>query len=679
MRKRWLTAPALRVDSGDGIIRTQLSPQRHRERRQTLFYLDRSNGSMDLKGEHVVHTCIIIDEASGNPIGLSELVTNGDSKVSDFLNHLKVHPKINLRTVTPPEALHNLPPELALLRLDGNTPNKLRRIRADWRVVIDDCSAHYGTTRLSELRDAHIDSDNKLFIVAFCAIKHSAESTLHTNTIEENTVGRRGHKHPHIHRSPHPSVATSIRSKLNPPSTSAMNALLMQSERSTRPDAVYDGRPAGITGPSIAIYHPIFTRFQQRFSQPPSIDDIPETALTDAYAFIVKSAEYYASEPVRQSAIAPVVTPLLGPWAVFREVTLHYGSMSFKPDGHRSVECGVFLRYDPGRQLMLNLIAEVKNGIGLGGRDPIEQAAKAYLIVVTASELGKLRATSCMPAFLLGISGPNITVSGAIYVEGVITERLTDIISLVPVLSSQEPLGHPSARDQLAYRIAHLFICLRECLDQLADEYTNMPSLPAADHLTLVPCPHFSSFRADDFDYKLIYRHRLFASRSERAVFFAEAQSPGQLPKDCVVKFASRYCAEAHNIAYTAGAAPRLLYCAFEPTVGKFCVVTEFVEEKASAQLTADGVQTLRDAVNALHAHALVFGDLRDANVLVDSRGNPHLIDFDFDWSGAEGAVRYPLDLNTAGIDWAPGVRPGAKITRELDGAMLEKLLTTIS
>ncbi|KAL4251756.1 Protein kinase domain-containing protein, partial [Pleurotus pulmonarius] len=554
---------------------------------------------MDFEGEHVVHTCIIVDEASGSPIGLSEFVSTGDPKVSEFLNHLKVHPKINLRTVTPPEALHNLPPELALLRLNGNTPNKLRRIRADWRLVIDDCSAHYGTTRLSELRGAHIDSDNKLFMVAFCAIKHSAESTLHT--IEENTVDRRGHKYPHIH--PHPSVATSIRSKLKPPSTSAMNALLMQSERSTRPDAVYDGRPAGITGPSIAIYHPIFTRFQQRFSQTPSIDDIPETALTDAYAFIVKSAEYYASEPVRQSAIAPVVTPLLGPWAVFREVTLHYGSISFKPDGHRSVECGVFLRYDPGRQLMLNLIAEVKNGIGLGDRDPIEQAAKAYLIVATASELGKLRATSCMPAFLLGISGPNITVSGAIYVEGVITERLTDIISLVPVLSSQEPLGHPSARDQLAYRIAHLFICLQECLDQLADEYNNMSSLRATDDFALVPCPHFSSFRADDLDYKLIYRHRLFASRSERTVFFAEAQSPGQPPKDCVVKFASRYCAEAHNVVYTAGAAPRLLYCAFEPTVGKFCVVTEFVEEKESAQLTAEGVKTLRDAVKALHEH----------------------------------------------------------------------------
>ncbi len=107
------------------------------------------------------------------------------------------------------------------------------------------------------------------------------------------------------------------------------------------------------------------------------------------------------------------------------------------------------------------------------------------------------------------------------------------------------------------------------------------------------------------------------------------------------------------------------LYCAFEPTVGKFCVVTEFVEEKERAQLTAEGVKTLRDAVKALHEHALVFGDLRDANVLVDTRGNPYLIDFD--WSGGEGTVRYPLDLNTAGIDWAKGVRPGARIRREHD------------
>lgn len=84
------------------------------------------------------------------------------------------------------------------------------------------------------------------------------------------------------------------------------------------------------------------------------------------------------------------------------------------------------------------------------------------------------------------------------------------------------------------------------------------------------------------------------------------------------------------------------------------------MEEKESAQLRAEGVKTLRDAVKALHAHALVFGDLRDANVLVDTRGNPNLIDFD--WSDAEGTVRYPLDLNTAGIDWAEGVRPGASM-----------------
>ena len=47
----------------------------------------------------------------------------------------------------------------------------------------------------------------------------------------------------------------------------------------------------------------------------------------------------------------------------------------------------------------------------------------------------------------------------------------------------------------------------------------------------------------------------------------------------------------------------------------------------------------------------------------------------DFDWAGEAAQTRYPLLINQSGeINWAPGVVPGAIITKEHDLAMLELL-----
>ncbi|KDQ32282.1 hypothetical protein PLEOSDRAFT_1100778 [Pleurotus ostreatus PC15] len=370
--------------------------------------------------------------------------------------------------------------------------------------------------------------------------------------------------------------------------------------------------PADLAGPSIAIYHPIFAIFQRALSQTPLPGDISREDLDSASLLISLSTQYYTTEPERQYAISSVVEALLGPSFVFRETLIRCGIISFTLDGNRRANCGLFKRTDPN--------VTIPNGIGLGESDPIEQAETAYLIVATAPEV--------LHAFILEISGPYLTVSGTIYVDGVITERLTDFISLVPLLSSQAPLGHASAHDKLTYQIAHFFQYLRECSDQLAAD--------------------------------------------ERTVFLAKAERAGQPTIDCIVKFASAYCADAHNIVHEAGAAPRLLYCEFVPSVGKFCVVTEFVHEQEGARLTSAGIQTLQNAVGALRARSYVFGDLRDGNILVDGQGNPNLIDFD--WSGIEGNVFYPMNINER-IGWVRGVQAGGRIMRDHDIAMLRKFL----
>src|SRR5688572_17282077 len=57
-------------------------------------------------------------------------------------------------------------------------------------------------------------------------------------------------------------------------------------------------------------------------------------------------------------------------------------------------------------------------------------------------------------------------------------------------------------------------------------------------------------------------------------------------------------------------------------------------------------------AVALLHANGWVFGDLRDANVVV-SGGRGFLVDFD--WAGKEGEDRYPAALNENN-SWHNGV-----------------------
>ncbi|KAF9487561.1 hypothetical protein BDN71DRAFT_618085 [Pleurotus eryngii] len=459
---------------------------------------------------------------------------------------------------------------------------------------------------------------------------------------------------------------------MKPPSTSARNEHLMRTEHPGVPEAVYNGRPAELSGPSITIYHPIFAEFKEKLSQPPPIGSVVLEDLQMASSLMDASAMYFPSELHRQVALQPAIEHFLK--GSFRETTFQYGKTSIKPDGHRIAECGLFKKSDHGRKSMLSNYRELKNGIGQGENDPTEQAEKGFVLVCTAPQLAKLREASCMPAFLLGISGPYVMVSGAIYLDGVVSQRLTNMISLIPESSSSESLqGFTSEREKLVYEVAHLFNTLDACLDKLDKEYLEISpeSIASPGQDILVPAPHFTSFHSDSREFTLTYQRRMFDSRSNRAVFLANAQS-GAESVACIVKFTSRYCKDAHKLMETAGAAPRLLYCEFDKSVGKYCVVMEYIKESVEGP-AEDIVEPLRTALANLHAQSYVFGDLRSANVLVDTKRRPYLIDFD--WSGIDGMVYYPCNLNMEGIKWANGVEGGTPIRRQHDEEMLQILI----
>ncbi|KDQ24221.1 hypothetical protein PLEOSDRAFT_1085497 [Pleurotus ostreatus PC15] len=532
-----------------------------------------------------------------------------------------------------------------------NNPRKLRDLKLDWRDVRKACSGYATSAPLSFIKKFYNYPENSP------RTNNQAFILSQRNKMEPGGADR-------------PSVAAAIQAHMTSPSTSAKNEQLMMTEHENVPEAVYDGRPANLIGPSITIYHPIFSEFKHKLNQLPAVGEIPPSDLQMALLFVDTSARYFSDEGERHRALCPFVVHFLG--GSFDETTIVCGKTTMRLDGHRRARCGLLSLGYQGRDAMLVCLEELNNGIGLGNVDPVEQAAKGYVLMSTQPELAELRMISCMPSFLLGIAGPFIAVSGAIYVNGVISQRLTDMICVVADSSSSiPPEGFVSEREKHIYKIAHLFRTLRWCLDKLSEEYEKLSST-RSDH-TVVPAPHFTAFRAlDSRDFTLTYQERFFDSRSHRAVFLAQAKSDDGASLLCVVKFTSRYCREAHELVQAVGGAPKLLYCTFEPSVGKFCVVTEYIEgsRKPSAADKDKVVDAMKNAMKTLHDNAYVFGDLRSANIIIDRSGRPYLIDFD--WCGKEGAVFYPTDLNTSGIEWAAGVEGGGEIRKAHDEWMLQ-------
>ncbi|KAL0947893.1 hypothetical protein HGRIS_010528 [Hohenbuehelia grisea] len=610
------------------------------------------------------HTYIIVDAGKYVPIALAHFNASSDATVRDLLDSIPTQTFSSFSLMATSHIL-TIPEDVVSFQGARNIMQVKQR-KFEWGVdeVTQVCEMWDKGTLLSDILDRN--SKTSYFIVP-CEV-----SQLNLDTFAEEAPNRRNANIPSIRNQD--AVAASIRAKVKPPSTSANNEQLIKTEHPNNNDAIYDGRPDSLTGPSITIYHPIFAEFQERLHDMPKPGDIPLEDVRAASLFISMSAQYFKTETDRQNALRPAVMHFLE--GTFHETTLQYGRLSFKPDGHDRVACGLFDPLDAQYADMLSRIDEVNNGVALGDRDAIEQGAKGYLIVSTSPQLEKLRDVSCMPAFLLGIVGPFITVAGAIYLDGVVSQRLTPMISLVPDVSSTTPIEfYASEREKCVYQIANVFRALRHCQDKLRAEYLAMSAPTGAIEDVMVPAPHFSSFSPDpSTTFSLKYLCPFFPRRSNRAVFVAEARS-GCTRMKCVVKFTARYCQEAHRLMEKAGVAPKLLYCKFEPTVGKFCVITQYIEGPKSdpnvrAKPTKEGVDKLRTALKKLHAQSYVFGDLRDANIILDKTRCPQLVDFD--WSGKEGTVFYPSNLNTTEIVWAPGVKPGGKILCQHDEDMLE-------
>ncbi|KAJ7926016.1 hypothetical protein B0H13DRAFT_1974271 [Mycena leptocephala] len=112
-----------------------------------------------------------------------------------------------------------------------------------------------------------------------------------------------------------------------------------------------------------------------------------------------------------------------------------------------------------------------------------------------------------------------------------------------------------------------------------------------------------------------------FIISSASQIFLAEATPVDEREGiNCVVKFTSSYCEEAHLHMQGHNMAPTLLYCSREPSIGNlFVVILKYILDSPSTSLTQQSLDLFETALESLHNAGLVFGDLCRPNLLINA------------------------------------------------------------
>ena len=472
---------------------------------------------------------------------------------------------------------------------------------------------------------------------------------------------------------------------------------------------MYNWRPVNLSPPPVEIYCPAFVKFTQAMAADVNIIDFDHVELTSALGIVRTSLEYHPTENNR--------IPELRPFFAKVGLTDLLRADRFCLDDGRAVQPDGLINHREDELYCRILVAftEVRNEIGGSGYDPISRAECYYVSAYTSSlvrtshgtlsfcalihrnsslQNATLRRVSCYPALLVGIAGPTITVSGAVYAHRLMSQRLTGPVSLVPLAtrSGRSPFT------EAVFRVAQLCRALRECVEDLKSYYDSLriPSPDSAAPVVIrsqVPTPspkilpfietsaaekfigpHLTRLNTTDGrTLSLTYVEHLPHNSPSKALFRAILTTAGEQDRAVVVKFTYTYCAEAHRLLADMSLAPMLHYCGQEDSVGGlFVVVMDYVEPALGQESTPAHVEMLREAAKRLHDNGYVHGDIRGPNVILVDEKNLKVIDFD--WSGREGSVRYPVDVNlSSDIEWHEDVRRLGRIMKEHDEHLVER------
>ncbi|KAF5376619.1 hypothetical protein D9757_009605 [Collybiopsis confluens] len=488
-----------------------------------------------------------------------------------------------------------------------------------------------------------------------------------------------------------------------PPSTGAKSTNLVTSQDVQHLDAAYNHRPPELSPPPIAIYDPVFAKFRHEMATSTDTLVFSQGELDSAAKFIDASLRLYPNKHSRKNALERLSILGGGYWDT--KDTLVNNSY-VKPDGGRWVNSIIDSKSGPRA---FSSLGELKNGGGDGGCDPMDQAQCDYIKIVSSEQYQSIRLVSCCPAFLISLSGHALTVCGAVFADRFFFESLA-MMHIGPQApgTPPSPIGGRSDMEFGIREVAKLLRTLNNCFSDLELHYGSLTSpaplppldrspIPSASNRLMqatsipssLPTPtpfdsldpsrfvRWKSFIAQEQEYQLRYTRRL-TNYMEKTVFQAvlTTGTDGR-ETDVVVKFAYRYGALGHRLLAQAGLAPRLYHCAFEESVGMWVIVMEYVPGRVcSGKLAGGERESLKQAIELLHAQNLVFGDLRGPNVIITPLRKVCLVDFE--WCGTcidtlDGdqlvpRVCYPTNISlTPEIGWAEGVGRDLVIEKEHD------------
>ncbi|KAH9058919.1 hypothetical protein EDB83DRAFT_2520665 [Lactarius deliciosus] len=377
----------------------------------------------------------------------------------------------------------------------------------------------------------------------------------------------------------------------------------------------------------IQLYHPSFAKFLRNIRGDTVDIDVKPKEHSATHSLFYFSAMSHQNEARRVEVTKMLLEDAIGHQISAVEIPVNESGM--KADGAcMIVNCG-------GGLSALAADNRVEN-VGTGGRDPLKRCTTFFRSYYARGGMRPIRDHCCCPTYLIALAGSWICILGAVFVDDVVVQPLTDFIWLG---------GYPCSDDRLQ-SMTRILASLGAGIAELRQFYTNL-SLHDSQEDPQRFYPFIRQYTVGGQVVKFSYQDYLTQKTPEhaKAMFLATTETEdGREPRrQIVVKFVQRYNADAHRLLATAGLAPKKFYSPTEhpDLAGLTMVAMEFVDGKpahqhcGSLQLPPSISDQLKKPLEILHENNFVFGDFRHPNIMITKDGRVRLIDFD--WCGVHG------------------------------------------
>jgi len=378
-----------------------------------------------------------------------------------------------------------------------------------------------------------------------------------------------------------------------------------------------------------------------------------------AFKFCFQMAECYNSEAERQDDANRMLSKYLDR-SVQPIVVLPKG---YRTDGTVS--------YGPNKYRELNV--EYKNYNCSSDACPYLENCGYFLAFCKEMKDHSAYHVTNFPCFLVVISGPYFSVSGAVFADKAIVDPLTPVF----------PLIWQQYDEAMMVSIAKTFRALKISLQLLHQYYANVDELIQDVPQTVHPVhPSFPEVIIDDKSYVVQINSQISTNLLWEVTLLNEQEPHLIIYVKAVQKH--QYSLDTHQLLAEVGYAPKVLATSVIPgnwlLIYMECLNNHSILHNISNLEDSERnslKKKIKEVVEYLHNLEHVHGDLREGNILVrqleDNEFDVKLIDFE--WSGKVGSARYSPFMNRKDIQWPDGAQDCKLVTKNHDLFMLEQTL----